>query len=214
MLLTVPLITIPIFKAFYTDLQYVMFFGGVILFFYALLSLFKKVIYYAILITACAAIFTINWFVKGSLGEDIAMSVGFICIAGYIAGIIGLLIYARSWNRLPNAGAALSLLVIPILLISISAPPYRKLVTPVSEGILIGIQLFITILLLSIGFINRGESWLSKALLIIVSIILILLGLWVLIANKFTARIYAIDEIIVAFIAFYAYLKIPKPDKV
>jgi cellulose synthase/poly-beta-1,6-N-acetylglucosamine synthase-like glycosyltransferase len=88
------------------------------------------------------------------------------------------------------------------------------LVTPVSEGILIGIQLFITILLLSIGFINRGESWLSKALLIIVSIILILLGLWVLIANKFTARIYAIDEIIVAFIAFYAYLKIPKPDKV
>jgi hypothetical protein len=214
MVLTVPLITIPILKAFSADLQYVMFFGGVMLFFFALLLLLKKVIYYAILIVAGAVIFTFSWFVKGSLGEDIAISVGFMCSAGFIAGIIGLLTYARSWNRLPYAGAALSLLVIPILLISISSPPYRKLVTPVSEGILIGIQLFITILLLNIGYINRSESWLSRALLIIVAIVLILLGLWVFIANNFTAKIYAIYEIIVAFIALYAFLKSPKPNKV
>jgi len=213
MLLTVPLVTIPIIETFSADLQYVMFIGGVMLFFLALLLLLKKVIYYSILIAACATIFTINWVMLGSLGEDIAISVGFICVAGFIAGIIGLLTYERSWYRLPYAGAALSLLVIPILLISISSPPSRKLSTPVSEGILIGIQLFIMILLLSIGYINRRESWLSKALLIIVAIVLILLGLWVFIANNFTARIYAIDEIIVAFIALYAFLKIPKLNK-
>ena len=214
MVLTVPLITIPILKAFRTDLQYDMFFGGVMVFFFALLLLLKKVIYHAILIVACAAIFTINLFMLKSLSEDIALSLGFICVAGYIAGIIGLLTYSRSWNRLPYAGAALSLLVIPILLISISSPPYRKLVTPASEGILIGIQVFITILLLSIGYINRRESWLSKAPLLIVAIGLILLGLWLFIDNNTIGRIYAIVEIIVAFIAFYAFLKIPEPDKV
>jgi hypothetical protein len=213
-LVTVPLITIPILKAFRTDLHYNMFFGGVILFFFALLLLLKKVIYHAILIAACAAIFTINLFLLKSLSEDIALSLGFICVAGYIAGIIGLLTYSRSWNRLPYAGGALSLLVIPILLISISSPPYRKLVTPASEGILIGIQVFITILLFSIGHINRRESWLSKAPLLIVAIGLILLGLWLFIANNAIGRIYAFVEIIVAFIAFYAFLKIPKPNKV
>jgi len=214
MVITVPLITIPILKAYSADLLYVMFFGGVILFFYALLRLLKKVVYYAVVITACAAIFTINLFMLRSLGEDIALSLGFICIAGFIAGIIGLLTYSRSWNRLPYAGAALSLLVIPILLISMASPPDRKLVIPVSEGILIGMQLFISILLLSVGCINRRESWLSKTLLIIVVIGLILLGLWLFIVNNITGRIYAIGEIIVAFIAFYAFLKIPEPNKV
>ena len=207
MLLAVLLVTIPMLKAFGTNLQYVMFFGGVMLLFLALLLLLKKAIYYAILVAAFAAIFTINWFVKGSLGEDIAISIGFICVAGFIASIIGLLAYSRGWNRLPYAGAALSLLVIPILLISISSPAYRKLVPQADEGILIGIQLLITILLLSIGYINRRESWLSKALLIIVAIVLILLGLWVYTASNFKARIYAIDEIIVAFITLYAFLK-------
>ncbi len=214
MVITVPLITIPILKAYSADLLYVMFFGGVMFFFFALLLLFKKVVYYAILIAVCAAIFTINLLMLGSLGEDLAISLGFICVAGFIAGIIGILTYSRSWNRLPYAGAALSLLVIPILLISMSSPPDRKLVIPVSEGVLIGMQLFISILLLSVGCINRRESWLSKAQLIIVAIGLILLGLWLFIVNNFTGRIYAIGEIIVAFIAFYAFLKIPEPNKV
>ena len=81
-LVTVPLITIPILKAFRTDLHYNMFFGGVILFFFALLLLLKKVISHAILIAACAAIFTINLFLLKSLSEDIALSLGFICVAG------------------------------------------------------------------------------------------------------------------------------------
>ena len=98
-LLSVPLIIIPIIKRFYTGFHYVMLLGGIILFFYALLHLLQKSTYYIILgiIFLLLLIFELagddifrKMHLKSHLGEDVAFSVGFFLIAGIIACIIGI----------------------------------------------------------------------------------------------------------------------------
>jgi hypothetical protein len=73
--------------------------GGIILFFYALLNLFQRSVFYIILevIFLLLLIFELvgdNIFRKmnllSHLGEDIAFSVGFFLLAGIIASIIGI----------------------------------------------------------------------------------------------------------------------------
>jgi hypothetical protein len=84
-------------------------FTGIVLFFYALLSPWGKVKYYAFLSVIFVVIFIfllfagIDILVKmesaGKLwvhgAEDIAMPFGFVCVAGFLAGMIGVI--TRSW---------------------------------------------------------------------------------------------------------------------
>ncbi len=98
MLVSVPLMIIPIIKGFYTGFHYLMLLGGVIFFFYGLLHLFRRPVYYIIL----GAIFLLlliielkgddifNMRLLSYLGEDIAFSVGFFLLAGIIASIVGI----------------------------------------------------------------------------------------------------------------------------
>jgi hypothetical protein len=195
--------------------------GGIILFFFAALNHWQNATYYTILIAACAVIFTITMFVGRS--EDILMGVGFICIAGFMAGIIGLFFRAKSWNRLPFVGASLSLLAFAILVVTMPPPSALKDVTRVTIWVLIGIQLFIAVLLLIIGFLKQRESRLSKVSLLIIALILILMSVWGFIAPamesesvgnwKQSTWAFAIVEMIIAFISLYAFLKIPKPNE-
>ena len=99
MVLSVPLIIIPINKGFHSGFHYIMLIGGIILFFYALLNLFQRSVFYIILevIFLLLLIFELvgdNIFRKmnllSHLGEDIAFSVGFFLLAGIIASIIGI----------------------------------------------------------------------------------------------------------------------------
>jgi hypothetical protein len=214
-------------------LMFLMFVIGFVLFFYAMLHPWEKVSYYFILIVIFIILFTlllsvgIGILAKMQLGkdygEDIVWSIGFVCVASVIAGIIGIFTFAKGWQRLPYMGAALSLLVVPILLIICILHPNLKSFILVSYWILLCIQLFISILFFSIGYINKRESRLSKVTLIIITIVLIIMGigLWGFMATlisdsfgKLTIRICAVDDIIIAFIALYAFLKIPKPNKV
>jgi hypothetical protein len=221
-------------------LMFLMFVIGFVLFFYAMLHPWEKVSYYFILIVIFIILFTlllsvgIGILAKMQLGkdygEDIVWSIGFVCVASVIAGIIGIFTFAKGWQRLPYMGAALSLLAVPIWLITCILPyPNLKSFLLVSDWILMCIQLFIAILFFSIGYINKIESRITKMSLLIATIILILMGmgLWGFLATamdteyakgisvwKLTTRICAIDEIILAFISLYAFLKIPKPDKV
>jgi cation transport ATPase len=127
-------------------------------------------------------------------------------------------------------GAVLSLLAVPIWLIACFFR-YENLKTFLipSDWILMCIQLFIAILFFSIGYINKIESRITKVSLLITAIVLIVMGvgLWGILGSamdteyekglslwKSTIRICAVDDIIIAFIALYAFLKIPKPNKV
>jgi hypothetical protein len=210
-----------------------MFVIGFVLFFYAMLHPWEKVGYYFILIMIFILLFTLllsvgigiltNMQLGKDLGEGIGWSIGFVCVAAVIAGIIGIFTFAKDWQRLPYMGAALSLLVVPILLITCILHPNLKSYILLSYWILLGIQLFISILFFSIGYINKRDSRLSKIALLIVPTVLIIMGigLWGFLAalisdsfGKLTIRICAVDDIIIAFIALNAFLKIPKPDKV
>jgi hypothetical protein len=229
------LITISFIREYFNgnDLGIAMFVIGFVLFFYAMLHPWEKVGYYFILIVIFIILFTIllsagiGILAKMQLGKDLGAgiywSIGFVCVAAVIAGIIGISTFAKGWQRLPYVGAALSILVIPILLIICILHPNLKSFILVSYWILLCIQLFISILLFSIGYINKRESRLSKVALIIITIVLITIGIGLLgllatlISDSFgklTIRICALDDIIIAFIALYAFLKIPKPDKI
>lgn len=98
MLVSVPLMIIPIIKGFYSGFHYLMLLGGVIFFFYGLLQLFRRPVYYIIL--GAIFLFLLIFELKGDdffnmsllshLGEDIAISVGFFLFAGIIASIVGI----------------------------------------------------------------------------------------------------------------------------
>jgi hypothetical protein len=82
-----------------------MLFIGMVLFLYAVLHPWGKANYYAIMggIFLILLIFEflggisilVKMQLKGDLAEGIAMSVGFICVAGIIAGIIGIFRYRK-----------------------------------------------------------------------------------------------------------------------
>jgi MFS family permease len=219
-------------------LMMLMFFIGFALFLYAMLHPWGKVSYYFILIVIFIIFFTLLLSVGigiltkmqlgKNLGEAIGWSIVFACVAAIIAGIIGIFTFAKGWQLLPYMGAALSLLAIPIWLITcfFRYPNLKTFLIP-SDWILMCIQLFIAILFFSIGYINKIESRITKVSLIIAAIFLIIMGmgLWGFLSTamdteyekglslwKITIRIYALDELIVAFISLYAYLKIPKPN--
>jgi MFS family permease len=221
-------------------LMILMFIIGFVLFFFAVLHPWGKVSFYFILIVIFIILFSLLLSVGigiltkmelgKNLGEAIGLSIIFVCVAAVIAGIIGIFTFAKGWQLLPYMGAALSLLAVPIWLIACFFR-YENLKTFLipSDWILMCIQLFIAILFFSIGYINKIESRITKVSLLITAIVLIVMsvGLWGFLGTamdteyekglslwKLTIRICAVDDIIIAFIALYAFLKIPKPNKV
>lgn len=214
-----------------------MFFVGFVLFFYAILFPWQKVSYYFILRMVFIILFAVLWLVgvnilgkmqlHDKLGEDIAWSIGLACVAGIIASMIGIFTFARSWQRILFAGAALSLLTVAIIMSPLmSPPPIIKYSILMVERILMGLQLFISILLFRIGYIDiKGRH--SKVLLITIAVVLIFMGLWGLFGTIIDAgkdfglsfwnlqmRIIAIVQIIIAFISLYALFKFPKNNEV
>ena len=146
-----------------------MYFTGFVLFFYAVLLPWRKASYYFILSMAFILLFILLWLVgiyilsklqlHDKLGEDIAWSVGLACVAGVIAGMIGIFTFASGWQRLPYAAAALSLLAVVIMISpSMSPPPMIKISTLIGERMWLGLQLFITVLFFSIGHMNRIDN--------------------------------------------------------
>jgi hypothetical protein len=190
--------------------------AGMIFFYFAVLHLWKNATYFLVLTAVCFVILILD-FIWPIISEGIAMAVGFGCFAGIITGIIGIFTRLKSWKRLPFSGALLSLIALGIFITSVNIP-LKEIIKSGSEWILIGIQLFITILLLYIGLINKRERRLTKAALIVSAIVLILLSIWVFHASTMQfgeaahskgfvvlmARIYASIEIIIASLSIYA----------
>jgi len=70
-------------------LMIAMLLGGIILFFHAALRLWEKLTYFAILAAVSLVILILD-FIWPFICEGVAMSVGLVCLAGIIAGIIGI----------------------------------------------------------------------------------------------------------------------------
>jgi hypothetical protein len=197
-----------------------MLFAGIIFLFFALLHPWNKAAWFAILAAVCLVILILD-FLWPLISEGFAMTVGFVCFAGIITGIIGIFTRTKSWKRLPYSGSLISLVAL-IILITTLVHPLKELIAPGTEWILIGLQLLITILLFGIGLINKGDSRLTRSILIFTGIVLILLSVWGFYASTWQfetrakvfvimmIRIYAIIEIIIASLSLYALYYQPR----
>jgi hypothetical protein len=191
-----------------------MFFAGIIFLIFSLLHTWQNASTFGILAVVCLVILTID-FLFPFISEGIAMSVGFVCLAGIIAGIIGIFTRLKNWKRLPYAGASLSIIALGIILTTV-IPALKGIIHPGSGWILIGIQLLITIFLFVIGTMNKKAQLQTKAILIIVAIFLILMGVWGFYASPWPTdeirktfdtlmiRIFAVIELIIAALTLYA----------
>jgi hypothetical protein len=192
-------------------------FAGLVFLYFALLHPWGKVSYFAILTATCIVIIVLD-FIWPFINEDVAMTVGFVCLAGVISGIIGIFSRIKNWQRLPIAGSLLSLVALGVFSTNLGNP-LKELIAPISEWMLIiGIQLFVAILLFSIGLINKRERLLTKVMLVVAAIVLILLSIWGFYASTWqigeavhsvafavmTFRLFASIEIIVASLSLYA----------
>jgi hypothetical protein len=193
-----------------------MLFAGLILLYFGILHPWENASRFAIL-TAVFIVILILDFNWPFINEGIAMSVGLGCLAGIIAGIIGIFIRVKGWKRLPFTASLLSLVALGIISTNLGNPSLER-IAPMTEWILIiGSQIFVTILLFSIGLINQRERWFTKAMLLVATIFLILLSIWgfhisaMEFGNAVNSealaillfRIYASIEIIIAALSLY-----------
>lgn len=190
--------------------------AGMIFLCFAVLHPWEKASHFAVLTAVCFVILTLD-FIWPVINKGIAITVGFGCSAGIITGIIGLFTRLKSWNRLPYAGSLLSLVALGIFITSMNIP-LKEIIDPGNVWIWVGIQVFITILLFFIGLINKKESRLTKAMLIVAGIALIVLSILGFYASTWQygpaahsiifvvlmTRIYASVEIIVAALSLFA----------
>jgi hypothetical protein len=191
-----------------------MLFAGLIFLFFAVLHPFKEVKSFGILGIVCLLILILD-FISPFISEGIAMSAGFVCLAGVVTGIIGVFSRLKDWKRLPYAGASLSIIALGII-ISTIIPSLKGIIAPLSDWILIGTQLLITISLFGVGIMNKKDHFITKTLLIICTVVLIALIIWALYASRWPTdeirktfhilmiRIYAGIEFIIALLTLYA----------
>jgi hypothetical protein len=194
-----------------------MLFAGLILLYFGILHPWEKASWFAIL-TAIFIVILVLDFIWPFISEGIAMSVGLVCLAGIIAGIIGIFTRLEGWKRVPFTASLLSLLALGIISTNLGNPSFER-IAPMTEWILIvGSQIFITIMLFSIGLINRRERLLTKAMLLIAAIFLILVSIWGFYTSSrdfgdavnskvfemLLFRIFAFFEIIIAALALFA----------
>ena len=165
------------------------YFAGIVLFYTAVLMLWRNVKFYFMLILLFLIVFSFLWlggigllvklFPHGETAEDISWSIGFACFAGVISGITGIVRNSKGWQRLPYAGAALSMFGVLILAIPcFASPPGINLFLIVNSYLLLALQVLMTIALLVAGIKDRNAKWPSKTVLIITLIVLIALVLW------------------------------------
>jgi hypothetical protein len=194
-----------------------MFFTGLILLYFGILHPWGKASRFAIL-TAVFIVILILDFIWPFINEGIAMAVGLGCLAGIIAGIIGIFTRVKGWKRLTFTASLLSLVALGIISTNLGNPS-SEFIAPMTEWILIiGSQIFVTILLFVVGLVNQREKWPTKTMLSVASVILILLCIWgfhkssmefgnTVNSEAFAIlqfRIYASVEIIIAALSLYA----------
>lgn len=193
------------------------FFTGCIFFLFSILHCWKKTKYFAIFAGICFALLIID-FIFPFINEGIAMTFGFVCFIGTIAGIIGVFTRIKSWNRLPVAGALLSIVALGILTVTVTGLPMKHILTKGTEWILISLHILVSIILLVTGIINKKESLSTKVILLTSGTIFVLYCFWGVYASTwqfeenskgFTSlmlRIFAFFEIFIAFITIYAII--------
>lgn len=194
--------------------------AGMIFLYFALLHSWKRASSFAVL-TVVFFVLLVFDFIWPLITESIAMGFGFVCLAGIISGIIGIFSRIKGWQRLPYLSALLSLMALALISTNFDNPNIEQ-IAPMKVWILIiGGQLFATILLFITGLINKPESWSTKTLLIVATLILILLSIWGFNASTwqfggsvnsigFTIlmfRLIGSIDIIVAALSLYAILK-------
>lgn len=214
------------------------FLSGIILFFYSVLIIWRKVTFYFIMSFLFLILFALLWLVgidilvkmnlHDKLAEDLGWSFGAFCFAAVITGIIGIFKYSVGWQRLPFGGAAFSMLAVFILIIPcLSPPPGISTFTIFSGFIILAMQFLITISLFITGKMNRDINWPTRSILKLIVFFLLALLLWeyYLTLNinitddrglpvwKGMYKITGFINLVIAVITFYSLKLIKSDDK-
>ena len=196
--------------------------AGLIVLYFAILHTWEKAAGFAIL-TAIFAVVLVLDFLWPFKSEAVAMITGFVCLAGVIAGIIGIFSRVKGWGRLPFSASLVSLLALGFLSTNLDNPNYDRIAPLILWILVIGSQTVITILLFCIGLINKREKLFTRVMLGVSSLILVLLCIWgfqtansdfgnAVNSDEFARlifRIIASLEIIIAALSLYALKKKP-----
>jgi hypothetical protein len=200
-----------------------MFWAGVILFFFALPHCWGKAKYYVIEFAVLFSVYAIMWIFGLKLGllkemniqvnmdEDIAWFLGGIVVAAFIGIIAGVLKFFEGSRRflypaITVALGAIFLMFPQCLFLSSTVKPSIFIIL----WVFVGLQLVILVAVFRIASINITGSRLSGMTLIIAVILLIIMAVWGFFVKNDThwmagLRMWSFMEVISAFMILYAY---------
>jgi hypothetical protein len=188
---------------------------GLILFFYSLVHPWGNAKYYFIEFAILFVIFTVlqiaTIIFKVEMTEGILWFTGGVCLCGFISVVVGIVIFSEGLQSLLYSAAALALFAIFIMFPQILAPDrVLRNSTFITACIFLIFQFASVAVFISLAS-NTGLRNLRFQIAILISgIILLLMGVWGLIAFEikewmFGIRIWSVLEIISSILAIYAF---------
>jgi hypothetical protein len=168
----------------------VLFLGlGLSLFFFALMYPWGKAKYYFVQFAVLFLLFALLWIfrarvlslfeLRGHWEEDIAWSVGSVCLIGFIITIIGIYIFSDGLKCLLYCSATVVLMAIFIMFPYCTHPePAVKQSIVVIECTFLGILFIVVALFFWLASVEKRESHYPRTALLIAGIVQILMAVW------------------------------------
>jgi hypothetical protein len=168
----------------------VLFFGlGLSLFLFSLMYPWGNAKYYFIQFAVLFLLYALLWIfkakvlslfeLKGHWQEDIAFSVGGICVIAFIITLIGIYVFSDGLKCLLYSAATITLMAIFIMFPYCTPPdPSVKLSITIPECIILVILFIIVVLYFRLATPKQKEIRHSKLALLITGIMLILMAAW------------------------------------
>jgi hypothetical protein len=162
---------------------------GLMLFYYALLFPWSNAKYYFIGFAVLFLLYVLLWIfratflslfeLQGHWQEDIAWTVGGVCIGGFIVSIIGIYVFSDGLKCLLYSAATVALMAIFIMFPYSTHPePLVKQSIVITEYFILGILFIVVALFFRLATIKQRKSFYSKMALLITGIILIFMAVW------------------------------------
>jgi hypothetical protein len=168
---------------------------GSMLFYYALLHPWSNAKYYFIGFAVLFLLYVLLWIfranvlslfeLRGHWQEDIAWTVGGVCVGGFIVSIIGIYVFSDGLKCLLYSAATVALMAIFIMFPYSTHPePAEKQSIVITEYIFLGILFIVVALFYRLATVKRRESFFPKIALLITGILLIIMAVWGFIVAK------------------------------
>ena len=188
---------------------------GLIFFFFALMRPWMNAKYYfiqfAIIFVIFSLLMIIRMILKFKLTEDLMWISGGVCIDAFIGSLIGIIAYSEGLKCILYSSASVALLGIFIMFPQTLSPDPE-----LSNGEVLSASLSLVFQFALVAFFSRLASFegrvsrFNQNVILVSGIVLILMGVWGILAFKITdwlfgIRIWSTLEFISGIIALYGY---------